>query len=211
MTDNNMRNVLEAFDVLLKDISSYKENVWGEITFQATEKNISRITILSDKLKKIESFYHDVDSLKNKWVKFNDQPSESNVSNSDEDLSGVGTSTKARTKWYTTNDGDFHIDTERVEGPAYSNVFSVDLFKTIATTIADMIDQKGSVKTTEVVNKIGDEIINRSEYKKTPRMPVYATMKVLMKEGLIDTQEGNSHKYIFAKDKADIISWLNTL
>lgn len=56
-----------------------------------------------------------------------------------------------------------------------------------------------------------NKIIAESDYKKAPRLPVYATFKVLMKQNLFKTAEGNSHKYIFVNDKSSVLSWIEPL
>ncbi len=181
------------------------------ITDGSAETN--EIRKILDQEDRILSYIAIVQDLKEKWddVVYGNNNFESTNSNTNEDIQDDNKKdVSARTNWKVSGDS-MKIETERYDGPPYSNVFALALFKEIALIALGFIERNGSVKTSEVVHLLSNKIISTSDYKKTPRIPVYATFKVLVKENKFKIDEHNSHKYLLGVSKEKLNNWIEHL
>lgn len=209
MADSNLtevNDVTSSFEILIECVASYEDVLMQKITKLAKEKDISGIREVSTQAEQVKNFLLKIHDLKLEWTGL--IFGESSEENSEGDHSDI--SATARTSWQIVED-KIRIETERLDGPPYSNVFPIALFKEIALFALNIIEKQGFVKTTNVLTLMSNQIISQSDYKKAPRLPIYATFKVLMKQNLFKNPEGNSHKYVLASDKTAIVTWVNSL
>lgn len=204
---NEINDVTGSFELLMESIETYQDYIGREVSNHASKKEWQSVTELSNQGEKVDLFIKKVQGLKKEWLNliFGD---DENVDNDGVDREEI--SATARTSWTITN-GKIRIETERIEGKPYSNVVPLTLFKQIIFCALNHIEKNKYVKTTNVLNDMGNEIMSKSDYKRAPRIPIYATFKVLMKENLFKNDEGNSHKYLLAESKEMLINWVDNL
>ncbi|KNZ69316.1 hypothetical protein Tfer_2113 [Thermincola ferriacetica] len=213
--DSYYDNVVSSIELLANSVLEYKLSLRKSIAECAMKKEIDtdEIRKLLDQEDRIKTFLSQVEELKFSWDSAiqgggNFNTSMDNYDGKDEYEGNKDVS--ARTSWRVAGDS-IKIETKRQDAPPYSNVFPILLFKEIALMGLDFIERNGSVKTTDVVNVLENKIIATSDYKKTPRIPVYATFKVLVKEQKFKIDEHNSHKYLLAVPKDKFKSWIDQI
>jgi hypothetical protein len=212
--------VIESIEMLEDAVIDYYKQTIEFMKNFATELTLEQTKDILSKAEKIKTFHEDLKRLKPSWKSM--LISSDNLNNTETSILGlerVGKVTsqgidnqdvRTRTRW--SHDGiSIKIETDRVDGPAYSNVFPVSLFEEISKAAIDAIEKSGAVKTSEVENRLRSKIMSESDYKKTPRLPVYATFKVLVKENIFKIDEYNSHKYLLSVPKNQAILWLNNI
>jgi hypothetical protein len=205
--DSTINDVTGSFDLLLESLAAYQDYIGRKVTEHVTKKEWQSVSELSNQGEEIDLFIKKIQGLKKEWINL--------IYGNDEQLDSDGEereeiSVTARTSW-TITDGKIRIETERPEGKSYSNVIPLGLFKQIIFCALNHIEKHGFVKTTNVLNDMGNEIMSKSDYKKAPRIPIYATFKVLMKEKFFNNHEENSHKYLLTGSKEDLINWIDKL
>ncbi|PFU27691.1 hypothetical protein [Bacillus cereus] len=204
---NEMNDVTGSFESLMESLEAYQGYIGKKVSEHASNKEWQSVTELSNQGEKVDLFIKKVHELKNEWTNL--------IFDEEEQLDSDGAnreeiSATARTSWAIT-DGKIRIETVRIEGTPYSNVVPLALFKDIVFCALNHVEKHKYVKTTNVLNDMGNEIMSKSEYKRAPRIPIYATFKVLMKENLFKNDEGNSHKYLLAGSREQLINWVDSL
>lgn len=199
--------VNQAFDLLISCMDECVQDNYERIKKLANEQNGSEISSSLEMAQRIEKIKNQVISSSNEWkglfvvYKENDTAQVSEKSKND---------VADRTSWKKA-DNSIRIETQRIDGPAYSNTFPLLLFKRIAKSAFAFTQQNGYVKTSDVYNSLKNEIISGSDYKRAPRMPIYATFKVLVKEKLFKIDENNSHKYLRMVSSEEFNKWLEMI
>lgn len=204
---SEVNDVTGSFELLTESIEAYQDYIGKKVAEHASNKEWQSVTELSNQGEKVDLFIKKVQGLKKEWFNliFGDDEHSENEGADREEISAT-----ARTSW-TIIDDKIRIETERPEGKPYSNVVPLSLFKQIIFCALNNIEKHKYVKTTNVLNDMGNEIMSKSDYKKAPRIPIYATFKVLMKENLFKNDEGNSHKYLLSESKEKLINWVDNL
>lgn len=199
-------DVIEKLDHLYSTVMDVEDSLMDSIAKLAKERKthlITRQLILADKIKE---FSVKVEHLKSEWLSINSEEQLIESKKQGSEKKGV----HERTDWWVA-DSFIKIETRRLEGSPYSNVFPIKLFKEIAKVASDFVYHKNFVKTSDVLNILQDEIISQSDYKKTPRIPVYATFKILVKENILKVDGNNSHKYIANCTEEQFKKWIENL
>lgn len=200
-------DVSQAFDSLISRIDECIQGSYNTIQGFAADHDGSKIESSIAAIQEIERIKTQVCASKNAWKSlFTVAQASGTVPAGKPRLNDVAD----RTSWKKANDS-IRVETSRVDGPAYSNAFPLTVFKKIAKSAYDFAQQNGYVKTSDVFNALKNEIIANSDYKRAPRMPIYATFKVLVKENLLKIDENNSHKYLQTTTKDDLDHWLNSI
>ena len=201
------KDVDQAFDQLILCVSKCVQEQYDIIKKLAGVQDSTKIATslqLAEKLEKIKS---QITNSRNEWNGLF-------YSNESLQVTPVSEETKNtvadRTSWKKANDS-IRVETQREDGPAYSNTFPLSLFKDMARAAFDFIEQNGYVKTSDVFISMKNKIIAESDYKRAPRIPVYATFKVLASEQLIKVDENNSHKYIRVASQKNFNEWISNL
>lgn len=204
---SEVNDVTGSFELLTESIEAYQDYISKKAAKHASNKEWQLSTELSKQGEKIDLFIKKVQGLKKEWFNliFGDDEHSENKGVEREEISAT-----ARTSW-TIIDDKIRIETERPEGKPYSNLIPLTLFKQIIYCALNNIEKHKYVKTTNVLNDMGNEIMLKSDYKKAPRIPVYATFKVLMKENLFKNDESNSHKYLLAVSKEKLVDWVDKI
>lgn len=208
--DSHHDNVLSAIELLTDAVTKYEGALMDSIAELAKNREADQIRLTLSQADRIKAFAEFVTDLKQKW---NDVVNGNDIAeNASKDIEDEPTSREvtARTTWKIAGNS-VRIETERIDGPPYSNVFPLSILKLIASSAVSMADKNKSVKTSEVLNLLSKKIIAESDYKKTPRIPVYATFKVLVKENFLQIDENNSHKYLLAVPKIKADNWIEKL
>lgn len=201
-------NVINAIEHFYDSVNQYDDALHRHIEELAAKKKRNEIWLILSRADRVEKFKTQVLELKNLWQEV--------ISNKIEPA-GDGNRREDRKRGITTrttceiNKGAVRIETERNEsGTPYSNIVPLDLFKEISLTAIKLIQQNGFVKTSNVVDLLANEIVERSDYKKSPRVPVYLTFKILLKNNILQLDENNSHKYLLGS-KPNPIRWIENL
>lgn len=210
-TNSHYDNVLSAIDLLSDSVSKYEGALMESIAELAKNWETDQIKERLAEVDRIKGFSQQIVVLNQRWQEAVTGTSEddSSISETTDDDSTTR-EVSARTSWKIAGN-TVRIETERVEGPSYSNVFPVSIFKDIARTAIKLADKNGFVKTSEVLTPLESKIVSQSDYKKTPRIPVYASFKVLVKENILNIDENNSHKYLLGLSKNKATSWVEAL
>ncbi|GAA3409575.1 hypothetical protein ACFFNY_33845 [Paenibacillus hodogayensis] len=182
--------VSSALDELSEGMTGYEEDLADEIGELAKQRDWQSIQNRTEYAKHIRSFAHKIMALKEEWDRLNGlEEAAEPVAAGDADHLPV----TARTRWEKIGD-KIRVQTEGGRS-AYSNIIPVWLFKDLALAALGQIKTSGYVKTADVLNVKLDTIVEKSEYKRAPRLPVYVTFKVLVKEGVFENPDRNSHRY----------------
>lgn len=207
---NEVNDVTGSFELLMESIEAYQDYIGKKVSKHASKRDWQSSTELLNQGKKIDLFIEKVQALKKEWLNliFGDDEYTDNTDNDGVDREEI--SATARTSWSIT-EGKIRIETDRIEGKPYSNVVPLALFKQIIFCALNYIGKQKYVKTTNVLNDMGNEIRSKSDYKRAQRIPIYATFKVLVKENHFKNDEGNSHKYLLASSKEQLINWVDSL
>lgn len=206
--DSQYDDVISAMDMLSESVNKYEGSLMDSIAELAKNRQSEQIRETLLQADRIKIFTESINELKLRWNEvIIGSDKFASIESKDNNDDGSNREVTARTTWKIA-DNSIRIETDRPDGTPYSNVFPSSTFKEIAKTAVSIADKNGSVKTTEVLNLLGGKIVAQSDYKKTPRIPVYATFKVLVKEGVLRIDETNSHKYLLGLSKAKAISWI---
>lgn len=210
MEDNLWKNdiyndVSEELEILSSVIAEFENMITETVAQLAKEKKLNLIPAQLEIADKVSKFINKIEELKVDWKNI-DVNNQFISQNTIEEKKGV----HERTDWWLA-DGSIKIKTKRLEGSPYSNVIPVNLFKDIAKTAMDIAKRKGFVKTVDIQNLMETEIISQSDYKKTPRIPVYATFKVMVKEKALKVDDNNSHEYLPCMDSEEFSKWLKDI
>ena len=202
--NENDNDIIEAFEFLEDVLREREGSIMDLIADLAKSRDLTKIQTESKKVEKVKDLLNKVAELKYQWqgifVDFKENGNEI------DDKDAV----HERTDWKVSN-GHIKIETKRPDGPPYSNVFPLSLLIEITKVAIDFIERNKYVKTADVLNVLENKIISESDYKKTPRLPVYATFKVLIKENIFKIDENNSHKYLLNTPKNNVTAWINSL
>ncbi|MDU2241860.1 MAG: hypothetical protein E7E23_14925 [Paenibacillus sp.] len=201
-----LNDVIDGLDYLLSTVMEFEDSLMDSVAQLAKERKPHLITKQLIIAEKIKDFSVKVEQLKTEWLNINGGEQLIDYKTIEDEKKGV----HERTEWWIA-DESVKIETKRLEGSPYSNVFPLAVFKEIATAASDFVFKKKFVKTSDVLHLLQNEIISHSDYKKTPRIPVYATFKVLVKEKLLKVDDTNSHKYIANCSKEQFIKWIENL
>jgi hypothetical protein len=202
--NENENEITETFEKLECALKEREDFMMDNIAEFALSRDLEKLQIESKKVEKTKEFLNKVIELKYQWQNTSSEDRVNRVVDENSEKDAVC----ERTDWKISNE-HIKIETKRQDGPPYSNVFPISLFKEIIKVALDFIDRNKYVKTADVLKVLENRIISESDYKKTPRLPVYASFKVLVKENLFKVDENNSHKYLLNTDKNHVISWMN--
>lgn len=197
----------EQFQDFLNTLSAYEEELANSIADLAKQKDWIAIEKRTEYAKRVENFQIKAHNFLGELEALLSQDAEQDFDEA-EYLSEQSAS--ERTSWEILDD-QIRVFTKKGSGSGYSNVLSIDLFSKLAETAFSFIKANGYVKTTEVLNKMASYVRENSDYKKTPRIPVYVTFKVLLKENIFANVEGNSHRYTMAVAETELFRFLKTL
>lgn len=182
--------VSSTLDELSEGMIAYEEELADEIGELAKQRDWQAIQDRTEYAKHIRSFAHKIMALKEEWDRLNGLDDATAPETADE-VDNLPVT--ARTRWEKIGD-KIRVQTEGGRS-AYSNVIPVWLFKDLALAALNQIKASGYVKTADVLNVKLDTIVEKSDYKRAPRLPVYVTFKVLVKEGVFENPDRNSHRY----------------
>ena len=199
--------IMSKFQEFLNALSDYEEELAQGIADLAKEKDWQTIEKRAEYARRIESFKEKAESWKGEIENLLRQDEEQGLDES-EYLSEQSASD--RTTWEIQGD-QIRVVTKKGSGSGYSNVFSIYLFTKLVECALDFIKDKGYVKTSDVLDKMEDYIRDNSDYKKTPRLPVYVAFKVCLKENLFTNNEGNSHRYTLCASEGELLKFLKRL
>lgn len=192
--------VSSSLDELSEGMSAYEDELADEIGELAKQRDWQNIQERTEYAKQIRAFAHKIMALKEEWDRLNGL----------EELSGTEPAGEAdslpvtaRTRWEKIGD-KIRVQTEGGRS-AYSNVIPIWLFKELALTALNRIQTSGYVKTSDVLNVKLDTIVEKSEYKRAPRLPVYVTFKVLVKESIFQNPDRNSHRYTLVGNNEQLL------
>ncbi|MEF3304849.1 hypothetical protein [Paenibacillus sp. GYB003] len=182
--------VSSSLDELSEGMAAFEEELADEIGELAKRRDWQAIQEKTEYAKQIRAFAHKIMALKEEWDRLNglDDAGPAEYEGDPDQLPVT-----ARTRWEQIGD-KIRVQTEGVRS-AYSNVIPVWLFKDLALAALSLIRANGYVKTADVLNGKLDTIVEKSEYKRAPRLPVYVTFKVLVKEGIFENPDRNTHRY----------------
>lgn len=182
--------VSSSLDELSEGMAAFEEELADEIGELAKRRDWQAIQERTEYAKQIRTFAHKIMALKEEWDRLNGlDDSEPAAAEGDTDQLPV----TARTRWEKIGD-KIRVQTEGGR-TAYSNIIPVWLFKELALAALAQIRANGYVKTADVLSGKLDTIVEKSEYKRAPRLPVYVTFKVLVKEGVFENPDRNTHRY----------------
>lgn len=184
--------VSSSLDELSEGMTAYEEELADEIGELAKQRNWQGIQDRTEYAKNIRSFAHKIMALKEEWDRLNGLDDTSGTNHAD-DADADNLPVTARTRWEKIGD-KIRVQTEGGRS-AYSNIIPIWLFKDLALAALNQIKSSGYVKTSDVLNVKLDTIVEKSDYKRAPRLPVYVTFKVLVKEGVFENPDRNSHRY----------------
>lgn len=202
-----LAQIFDEFEKISGLMDRYMQEEWGAIQDLSYEDDSDTIRALIEHLERVKSIKQDARLVFKKFVM------EVDLKNSrieDKKYIFSNKNVTERTQWKITDDM-VKVITERNDGVPYSNVIPLSIFKDIVLTALQLIEEKGSVKTGDVTQELKDKIVSSSDYKKTPRIPVYASFKVLLKEGMLRVNETNSKEYLLNRQAKEIKEWVNAL
>lgn len=201
------KKVLNGVDCLYDVLTEYEDALMESVAQYAKNKDISAIPQQIAKAEKLKNYIVKVSELKRELnsLHFGEQTQIAKQNESDKEIAAY-----ERTEWWIV-DGAIKVETKRPDGTPYSNIIPIAIFSSIAKVASDFIYNKGSVKTSDVLKILQNDIVSQSDYKKTPRIPVYATFKVLVKEKLLKIDDANSRKYIKCTPIDQFNQWLKSL
>jgi hypothetical protein len=199
------KKVLNGVDYLNDLLTEYEDALMESVAQYAKNKDLSSIPQQISKAEKLKSYIVKVNELKREFnnLHFGDQTETAAQNDTDKEIAAY-----ERTEWWIVDEA-IKVETRRPDGTPYSNIIPISIFSHIVKVTSDFIYNKGSVKTSDVLKILQNEIVSQSDYKKTPRIPVYATFKVLVKEKLLKIDSANSRKYIKCVPIDQFNQWLN--
>lgn len=182
--------VSSSLDELSEGMAAFEEQLADEIGQLAKKRDWQLIQEKTEYAKQIRAFANKIMALKEEWDRLNGLD-DSDTVQTEGDVDSLPVT--ARTRWEKIGD-KIRVQTEGAR-TAYSNIIPVWLFKDLALAALSQIRANGYVKTADVLNGKLDTIVEKSEYKRAPRLPVYVTFKVLVKEGVFENPDRNTHRY----------------
>lgn len=185
--------VSSSLDELSEAMTAYEEELAEEVAELAKRRDWPAIQERSEYARHIRSFAAKIMALKEEWDRLNGLADDAGEPGGHTAGDADSLPVTARTRWERIGD-KIRVQTEGGRS-AYSNVIPIWLFKELALAALARIQSNGYVKTSDVLNAMLDAIVERSEYKRAPRLPVYVTFKVLVKEGIFENPDRNSHRY----------------
>jgi len=183
--------VSSSLDELSESMTAFEEELAEEVGELAKQRDWQGIQERTEYARHIRSFANKIMALKEEWDRLNgldDEEDDKETAAEADSLPVV-----ARTRWEKIGD-KIRVQTEGGRS-AYSNIIPIWLFKELALTALTHIQASGYVKTSDVLNVKLDTIVASSDYKRAPRLPVYVTFKVLVKEGVFENPKRNTHRY----------------
>lgn len=199
--------VSSSLDELSESMAAFEEELAEEIGELAKQRDWQAIQERTDYAKHIRSFALKIMAMKEEWDRLNgldDAP------NADTEVHPDSLPVTARTRWEKIGD-KIRVQTEGGRS-AYSNVIPVWLFKELALAALSQIQSAGYVKTSDVLNVKLETIVANSDYKRAPRLPVYVTFKVLVKEGVFENPQRHMHRYTLVGGNEQLLKrFLNEL
>jgi hypothetical protein len=185
--------VSSSLDELSEAMAAYEEELADEVAELAKRREWQAIEERTEYARNIRSFASKIMALKEEWDRLNGLADDGGEPNGHTAGDADSLPVTARTRWERIGD-KIRVQTEGGRS-AYSNVIPIWLFKDLALAALARIRSNGYVKTSDVLNTMLDAIVEKSEYKRAPRLPVYVTFKVLVKEGIFENPDRNSHRY----------------
>jgi hypothetical protein len=202
-----------AFQQLIEEIESYEAGIGEEISQLAAKREWKEIETKTELARQVKQVVIDVENIQAIWEKLLsgekvDRIESSSVPSTADELSAAD-----RTTWDTFKDVTGNkIRVETSGGSSnYSNVIPLALLVDIALKALEIVEQKGYVKTSDVLKAMEQKIVSTSDYKKAPRLPVYVTFKVLTKGGVFTNVGENSHRYTLNGDREVFLKYLDNL
>jgi uncharacterized protein YutE (UPF0331/DUF86 family) len=201
------RKVYAQYAQLVEVHNEYIEALMDEIASYAVDRNFDMITRRSTTVKSVQEYKARVKSLQAGW---GEVPWGCEVVEPCTPYMGPDTHSFSDRTEYKVVGGNVKVETYKNSGGiAYTNLIPLDIFIDIATNTLNYIDMNGYTKTTDVLRILEKKIIEETDYKRTPRAPVYATFRVLVKDGILQVDEKNSHKYLLKSSKEDFQKWMS--
>lgn len=218
--NQKQNEIVKLMGNLQDEIKKYEEDTMDMLGDLAKEKESdkNRIRKILSVAEKIEYAGKTIADLSRTWVEIIDEKSKlektSDIS-MNEKCESDSTVDKKKIKNKTTweiADNKIRIQTERDDGSTFSNIVPALTFRTISIKAIEIASKRNYVKTSDVVRELEEEIIRESDYKKTPRVPVHATFRVLVEKNILQIDENNSHKYLLAAEsKNKAVSIINEM
>jgi len=203
----------ESFRNLAKSINQDKEILLEQIQTNAVSGNIKEIRLLANQVERVEDFLKRIMELEHDWnIVMRDTTDKEMVTETQVNLIGKQSNqTSGEENIKLSVIGDIlKVETTGSDGRILSNRIPIPLFRQIIRTTVQYIDKQDYVKVSEVLGDLKEEIIEQSNYKKSPRIPIYVIFKLLENKDIFKVSEKNSHHYeldssLFTSDIPGII------
>ena len=188
----------ESFRNLAKSINQDKEILLEQIQTNAVSGNIKEIRLLANQVERVEDFLKRIMELEHDWnIVMRDTTDKEMVTETQVNLIGKQSNqTSGEENIKLSVIGDIlKVETTGSDGRILSNRIPIPLFRQIIRTTVQYIDKQDYVKVSEVLGDLKEEIIEQSNYKKSPRIPIYVIFKLLENKDIFKVSEKNSHHY----------------
>ncbi|MDD4592031.1 MAG: hypothetical protein PHG06_16655 [Parabacteroides sp.] len=203
MSANSSKIVLcssanESFANLITSINQDKSSLLQQIQTKAVNGDIRGIRTLANQVERIEDFLKRIMELENDWNIImgdkEDKGKEEQLQQNEEGKQSGQTPSEESMKVLAIGD-ILRVETFGSDGRMFSNRIPIPLFRQIMSTTLKFIDKQYYVKVSDVLEELKEEIIDQSNYKKSPRIPIYIAFKMLEYKNIFKVSEKNSHHY----------------
>ncbi|MDD4592056.1 MAG: hypothetical protein PHG06_16785 [Parabacteroides sp.] len=203
----------EQFNNLITSINQDKNILLQQIQTNAANGDIKKIRFLANQVERVEDFLKRIKELEYDWnVIMRDTTDKEMVIETQVNQVGKQSDqTPGEENMKLSIMGDIlKVETVSSDGRMLSNRIPIPLFRQIISTAVQYIDKQGYVKVSEVLGDLKEDIIEQSNYKKSPRIPIYVIFKLATNKNIFKVSEKNSHHYeldsgLFASDIPGII------
>lgn len=209
-------NTNEYFRNLIESINQDKDILLEQIQTNAVSGNVKEIKLLVNQVERVEDFLKRIMGLEHDWnIIMRDTTDKEMVTETQVNQVGKQSAqTPGEENMKLSVIGDIlKVETAGSDGRTLSNLIPIPLFRQIISTTLEYIDEQGYVKVSDVLNDLKEEIVEQSNYKKSPRIPVYMSFKALEDRSIFKVSETNSHHYELGSDlcSSDIPSIVDNL
>lgn len=209
---NNSRTN-EQFYNLIESINQDKNILLQQIQVNAADGDIKGIRLLANQVERVEDFLKRIMELEHDWnIVMRDTTDKKTITEIQVNQIGKQSDqTSGEENMKLSVIGDIlKIETTGSDGRILSNRIPIPLFRQIISTTVQYIDKQGYVKVSEVLSDLKEDIVEQSNYKKSPRIPIYVIFKLLENKDIFKVSEKNSHHYeldssLFTSDIPGII------
>lgn len=194
MNENYNSYTNEHFYNIIKSINQDKYMLLQQIQTNAADGDIKKIRLLANQVERVEDFLKRIVELEHDWNIIMGDKTDTEIAGNLQLNQERKSSIKENVKLSVIGD-ILKVKTTGPDGRIFSNRIPIPLFRQIISTTVQYIDKQGYVKVSEVLGDLKEEIIEQSNYKKSPRIPIYVIIKALADRGIFKVSEKNSHHY----------------